>query len=346
MKAAVLVNNKVELKEFDLPKVGNNEVLVRMKACGICGSDLEKVFGKYGMKSSRIGHEPAGEIVKVGSKIKEFKKGDRVFVHHHVPCYSCHFCYNDDFTMCEKYQTSNIEPCGLSEFILVPHWNLSKGGLIRLPDNINFFQAALIEPIACCLRSLDKLNLKKAATVAIFGAGPTGLMHMMLTRFFGASKILLVDVNNFRLEFAKKIDQDTKVINMLNMSEKEFKNKSLRFLGNHGADVSIVSTSNINAFLQSLKITRRGGTISLFGVPQKDTEVNVDLNMIYSNELKILPSYAASEKEIHQTIRLMEAKIINVEPLITHRFLLQDSHKALVQAHQAKDSMKIVITSD
>jgi len=345
MKAAVLVKNKLELRDINLPKVGKNEVLVRMRACGICGSDLEKVFGKYGMKSSRIGHEPAGEIVKLGSDIKDFKKGDRVFVHHHVPCYSCHFCYNDDFTMCEKYQKSNIDPCGLSEFILVHHWNLSKGGLVKLPDNINFDQAALIEPIACCLRSLDKINLKKASTVAIFGAGPTGLMHMILARFFGASKILLIDVNNFRLKFAKKIDQHVEVMNMAIMKEEEFKRKSIKFLGNNGSDVSVVSTSNINAFIQSLSITRRGGTISLFGVPPKDTEVDIDLNLIYSKELKILPSYAASEKEIHQTIGLMESKIINFEPLITHRFPLQDSHKALLHAHQAKDSMKIIITA-
>ncbi len=346
MKAAVLVKNKVEVKDFDLPKVGNNEVLVRMKACGICGSDLEKVFGKYGMKSSRIGHEPAGEIVKLGANIKDFKKGDRVFVHHHVPCYSCHFCYNDDFTMCEKYQKSNIDPCGLSEFILVPHWNLSRGGLVRLPDNINFSEAALIEPIACCLRSLNKVNLQKADTIVIFGAGPTGLMHMILARFFGASKILLVDVNSFRLEFAKKIDQQVEVMNIANMHEAEFKKKSLKFLGNNGSDVSIISTSNVSAFIQSISITRKGGTISLFGVPPKDTEVNIDLNMIYSKELKILPSYAASEREIHQTIALMEAKIMNFEPLITHRFPLQDSHKALVHAHQVIDSMKIIITME
>jgi len=248
--------------------------------------------------------------------------------------------------MCEKYQTSNIDPCGLSEFILVPQWNLSKGGLIRLPDNINFSQAALIEPIACCLRSLNKVNLKKADTVVIFGAGPTGLMHMILARFFGASKILLVDVNDFRLEFAKKIDHQAQIINITNLDEGDFKRKSLKFLGKNGSDVSIISTSNINAFIQSLSITRRGGTISLFGVPPKDTEVKIDLNSIYSRELKILPSYAASEKEIHQTIALMEAKIINFEPLITHRFPLRDSNEALLQAHQAKDSMKIIITAE
>jgi L-iditol 2-dehydrogenase len=346
MKAAVVVNNRVELRDLNLPKVGNNEVLIRMRSCGICGSDLEKVFGKYGMKSSRIGHEPAGEIVKLGADIKDYKKGDRVFIHHHVPCYSCHYCYNDDFTMCEKYQSSNIDPCGLSEYILVPQWNLSKGGLIRLPENVNFNQAALIEPIACCLRSLNKVNLKKADTIVIFGAGPTGLMHMILARFFGASKILLVDVNSFRLNFAKKFDKHVETINIADISESEFKTKSLAFLGKDGSDVSIISTSSINAFIQALIITRKGGTISLFGVPPKDTEVRIDLNMIYSKELKILPSYAASEKEIHQTISLMESNIIDFEPLITHKFPLLDSYEAFMHAHQAKDAMKIIITAE
>jgi len=191
-----------------------------------------------------------------------------------------------------------------------------------------------------------EMFLQKADNILIFGSGPTGLMHMILARFFGVSKILLVDVNSFRLEFAKKIDQQVEVINMANMHEDEFKKKSLKFLGKNGSDVSIISTSNVNAFIQSLSITRKGGTISLFGVPPKDTEVNINLNMIYSKELKILPSYAASEREIHQTIALMEAKIMNFELLITHRFLLKDSHKALAHAHQAIDSMKVIITME
>lgn len=345
MKTAVLDNKMVKIVERDLPKVGKKDVLVRMKTCGICGSDLEKIFGNYGMRSSKIGHEPAGEITEVGENIKAFSAGERVFIHHHVPCYSCHYCYNDDFTMCEKYQSSNIEPSGLSEYILVPEWNVSRGGLVRLPDNVNFNQAALIEPLACCLRSLNKLNLKKGDKIAIFGAGPTGLIHMILAKLFGASKIVMVDINEFRLDFAKKINPSITTVNPKDNDANEFNNRVFSTVGQMGPDISIISTGNIDAFVKSLSITRRGGTVSLFGVPSKDSELRIDLNLIYSKELKIIPSYATSEKEIHQTITMLENNIIDVEPLITHKFSLGDSSDAFEYAHKAKDSMKIIITS-
>jgi L-iditol 2-dehydrogenase len=345
MKTAILDNNTVKIIDIEIPSVGKNDVLVKMKSCGICGSDLEKVFGSYGMKSLKIGHEPAGIVKKVGDNVKNFKENDRVFIHHHVPCYSCHYCYNDDFTMCEKYQKSNIEPSGLSEYILVPEWNVSRGGLVKLPSNINFDNAALIEPIACCLRSLNKLNIKKADKIAIFGAGPTGLIHMILAKHFGVSKIVLLDINEFRLNFAKNIDPNIITINIQEIDSIKLKEIILSEVERIGVDLSIICTSSINALINSLKITRRGGTISLFGVPSKESNIKIDLNLIYSKELKIIPSYAASEKEIHQTITLLTNNVINFESIITHRFLLNDSFEALRYAHIAKDAMKIIVTS-
>ncbi len=346
MKTVVIDNKSVKIINTELPKVNKNDVLVKMKSCGICGSDLEKVFGKYGMISSRIGHEPTGEIIEIGEGVKNFRIKDRVFIHHHVPCYSCHYCYNEDFTMCEKYQSSNIEPSGLSEYILVPEWNVLRGGLVKLPDNINFNQAALIEPIACCIRSLNKLNMKKADKIAIFGAGPAGLIHMTLAKHFGASKIILIDINEFRLNFAKNIDSNISTIDLKNIPENvEFDKIVFSLIGNTGVDISIISTSNLDALVHSLKITRSGGTISLFGVPSKDSDLKIDFNLIYSKELKIIPSYAASEKEIHQTISLLTNNILDIEPLITHKFILDDSFKALNYAYRAKDAMKIIITS-
>jgi L-iditol 2-dehydrogenase len=345
MKTAVVDNKSVKIVNREVPKVNQNDVLVKMKTCGICGSDLEKVFGKYGMNSTRIGHEPAGEVIEIGENVKDFKIKDRVFIHHHVPCYSCHYCYNEDFTMCEKYQTSNIEPSGLAEYILVPEWNVLRGGLVKLPDNINFNQAALIEPIACCIRSLNKLDMKKADRIAIFGAGPTGLIHMILAKYYGASQIILVDINNFRLNFAKNIDPTITTINMANNDNNNLDASVFSKVGNIGVDISIIATSNLDALVQSLKITRRGGIISLFGVPTKDSDLKIDFNLIYSKELKIVPSYAASEKEIHQTITLLKNNIIDFEPLITHKFPLDNSFDALKYAHKAKDAMKIIITS-
>jgi len=345
MKTVILDDNVVKIIDTKIPTVNKNDVLVKMKSCGICGSDLEKVFGKYGMKSSKIGHEPAGEIITVGENVKNFKKNDRVFIHHHVPCYSCHYCYNDDYTMCERYQSSNIEPSGLSEYILVPEWNVLRGGLVKLPDNVNFDNAALIEPIACCLRSLNKINVKKADQIAIFGAGPTGLIHMILARYFGVSKIILIDINDFRLNFAKKVDPNIITSNIQKIDNKGF--EKLVFAENDymGVDISIISTSSLQAFIKSLNITRKGGTISIFGVPPKDSDIKIDFNLVYAKELKIIPSYATSEKEIHQTILLLKNNVIDFKPLITHRFALNDSFEALKCAHSAKDAMKIIVVS-
>lgn len=346
MKAAVLDKNRISIKEINLPKISDGEILIKMKACGICGSDLEKVFGNYGMKSSRIGHEPVGEIIEIGNQISHYKKGDRVFVHHHVPCYSCRFCYSGDYTMCDKYQSSNIEPCGLSELILIPEWNVSRGGVVKIPDTISYEHAALIEPVACCLRSLDKINLQKSETVIIFGSGPTGLMHMILLRCSGISKIVVADVNDFRLNFAKKIDPSVSTINVAKLDIAGLTKKISSIVDSDGVDKSIICTSSKTAFIQSLAITRRGGTISLFGVPPKDNESVIDLNLIYSKELKIIPSYATSEREIHQAIKLMENNIINLEPLITHKFDLEKSEMAFLSAHKADESMKIIIINE
>lgn len=346
MQAAILNKKKIVVQDIKLPKIGDNEILVRMKACGICGSDLEKVFGDYGMKSSKIGHEPAGEIVEVGRLVTDFDKGDRVFIHHHVPCHICRFCQAGDFTMCDKYQSSNIEPCGISEYILVPEWNVLRGGVIKIPEKINYFQAALIEPVACCLRSINKLDIKKGGSIIIFGAGPTGLMHMLLARCFGVSRILLVDVNEFRLRFAQKIDPKVFTINLSKTSKEKVFGKIYNLIGKDGADYSIICTSNSMAFFHSIDTTRRSGTISLFGVPPKGAEIGIDLNKIYSKELKIIPSYATSEKEIHQAISLMENNVIDFESLITHKFKLIESAKAMDCAHSGEDSMKIIIVTE
>ena len=114
----------VEIRTIEKPTVGKGEISVRMHACGVCGSDLEKIYGQYSQPSMRLGHEPSGTISQVGENVRDFKKGDRVFVHHHVPCYSCHFCLHGNETMCQKYSETNLSPCGLAEEFVVPEWNV------------------------------------------------------------------------------------------------------------------------------------------------------------------------------------------------------------------------------
>ncbi len=210
----------ISVEETAKPVLGSGDILVQMHACGICGSDVEKVFGKYGQPSMRLGHEPAGIILDVGSNVNDFTKGDRVFTHHHVPCYSCHHCKHGNETMCKKYYETNLSPCGLSEEYVVPEWNVSHGGVLKLPDSMTFEEAAMIEPLACCVRAWSKFPYQEGDSAAIFGVGPTGMMHVMLAKSKKFSKIFCLDVNDFRLDFAKKFNI-TESINSMDECRKQ-----------------------------------------------------------------------------------------------------------------------------
>jgi len=344
MKAVfVKARNRVSVEDISVPDLASaGDILVKMRACGLCGSDLEKIYGEYSMSSSRLGHEPAGEVVAVGESVKGFACGDRVFVHHHVACYSCHYCLHGDYTMCPAYQTSNISPCGMAEHFLVPEWNVSRGGLIKLPYKVSFGEASLIEPLACCVRAWKKFSFQQGDDVVILGAGPTGIMHMLLARAFGAGKIFVIDVNDFRLNFANKYG--VHVFNSI--SEHEFINNIKSETGGRGADICIVATGNMRALIQSFDMTRRGGKILLFGVPSKVSQMSYDMSKLYSSEHSLISSYAASEIETNQALRLISEARIDVESLITHRFHINKAEEAVKCAHEARDAMKVILTTD
>jgi len=340
MLTVKVVDKKVTLVKSELPKVNEDEMLVRMQSCGICGSDLEKVYGNYGMRSLRVGHEPAGVVIKVGKNLKKFQVGDRVFVHHHVSCYSCRYCLQGNYTMCNNYQTSNIEPCGLSEQFIVPKWNIEHGGVLKLPESISYDEAALIEPFACCIRGLNKISIKHGDNVAILGAGPTGVMHTLLARLRGANNIVVSDVNEFRLKFVEKYGVTAVNLNLEKLDD--VINNNTESLG---VDVTILATGSMKAFESSLRITRRGGKILLFGVPSVGSKYDLDLNSLYSNEQIIIPSYGASEIETNQALSLMSDKSIDLLPLVTHRFQLRESDNAFKCAHEAVDAMKVLVVT-
>jgi len=340
MLTVKVIDNKISLVESEVPGHKDDEIVVRMRSCGICGSDLEKVYGNYGMKSLRVGHEPAGAVIKVGKNIKKFQEGDRVFVHHHVSCYSCRYCIQGNYTMCNYYQTSNIDPCGLSEEFIVPKWNIEHGGVLKLPDTISYDEAALIEPFACCIRGLNKISIKHGDNVAILGAGPTGVMHTLLARLWGANKIVVSDINEFRLGFVGQYGADTVNLNQGRLEDAINKNTN-----NLGVDITILATGSIKAFESSLKITRRGGKILLFGVPSVGSKFDLDLNSLYSNEQIIIPSYGASEIETNQALSLMSDKSIDLLSLITHRFQIKKTSDAFKCAHDAFDAMKVLVVT-
>ena len=335
-------NSMVEIKDVNKPSLGSHEILVKMQACGICGSDVEKVFGKYGQPSMRLGHEPAGIITQVGSEVKNFSIGDRVFTHHHVACYSddCHECSHENETMCKKYYESNLEPCGLADEYIVPEWNVKHGGVLRIPDSMSFEEAAMIEPLACCVRAWNKFRHKKNDSIAILGVGPTGIMHALLAKLYDCGKIFCIDLNEFRLDFAKKFEAIT--INSGNTNALE---KIKSETANQGVDVVIVSTSSLDALKDAVNFVRKGGTIVMFGVPSKAAKIDLDMSEVYSKGITIVNSYAASDSDTEDALEKISSKQINVTQLITHKYHLDESQKAFEHARSGDNAMKIIISN-
>ncbi|MGD2107696.1 MAG: zinc-dependent dehydrogenase [Nitrosopumilaceae archaeon] len=330
----------ISVDETEKPEIGSGDILVQMHACGICGSDLEKVFGQYGKPSMRLGHEPAGIVIDTGSDVLEFKKGDRVFTHHHVPCYSCHLCKHGNETLCEKYSETNLLPCGLSEQYLVSKWHITHGGVLKIPDSVTFEEAAMIEPLACCVRSWTKYSYQEGDSVAIFGVGPTGMMHVMIAQAKKFSKIFCFDINDFRLDFAKKFHV-TQTINSTN--ENRFQKISEHTEG-RGVDVAIVATSSLKALEDAIEMIRNGGAIMMFGVPSKGAKIDLDMSKIYSKEITLVTSYAASDEDTKEALRLIESGQIDVKQLVTHTYPIIDSQKAFDHAKSGESTMKIIIT--
>ena len=343
MKAAVVKSNSnIEIKNIENQSVGPGDILVKMRACGICGSDVEKVFGKYGQPSMKLGHEPAGIITQVGQEVSNFVIGDRVFTHHHVACYSddCHECSHGNETMCKKYYESNLEPCGLADEYIVPEWNVKHGGVIKIPDSMSFEEAAMIEPLACCIRAWNKFTYKNNDSVAILGIGPTGIMHALLAKLYGFEKIFCLDLNEFRLDFAKKFETTT--INSGNTNALEqIKSET----ANQGVDVVIVATSSLNALKDAVSFVRKGGTIVMFGVPSKGANIELDMSEIYSKGLTIVNSYAASDFDTKEAVEKISNKQINVSQLITHKYNLEECQQAFVHAKSGDNAMKIIISN-
>ncbi len=338
--ASVKEPSVISVSETENPSLESGDILVQMYACGICGSDLEKVFGQYGQPSMRLGHEPAGVVLDVGSDVTEFKKGDRVFTHHHVPCYDCHFCNHGNETMCKKYYETNLSPCGLSEQYVVPAWNVSHGGVLKISDSLSFEEAAMIEPLACCVRAWTKYHYQEGDSAAIFGVGPTGMMHVMLAQAKKFSKIFCFDVNDFRLDFAKKFN----ITESINSTDETRKQKILDHTENRGVDVAIVATSSLKALDDAIDMVRKGGAVMMFGVPSKGATMDLDMSKIYSKEITLVTSYAASDNDTKEALKLIESSQIDVKQLITHTYTIDDTQKAFDHARSGENAMKIIIT--
>ncbi len=337
MQAAMYYNNKdVRIEEIPKPKISPDELLVKAMACGICGSD---VMEWYRIKKAPrvLGHEMTGEIVEVGKNVKDFKVGDRVFVSHHVPCNECHYCLDDRHTVCETLHKTNFDPGGFSEYVRVPKINVELGTFL-LPDEISFEDGTFIEPLGCVIRGQRRANIKKGHTVLVLGSGVSGLLHIQLARVLGAERIIATDINEYRMNAAKRFGADGVI------DAKEDVPARVREI-NEGrlADRVIVCTGAVPAIKQAFESVD-GGDIILFFAPT-NPNVNIPLlfNDFWMNQVTLTTTYAAAPRDIKEAIELIRSGKVNVHDMITHRLSLTETGKGFRIVADAKESIKVII---
>ncbi|MEM3185074.1 MAG: alcohol dehydrogenase catalytic domain-containing protein [Conexivisphaerales archaeon] len=326
------------LADVEIPEISEGEVLVKMKVCGLCGTDIEKIRGEYVASMPIVGHEPAGVVAGKGVGVEGLEIGDRVFVHHHVPCGECFYCKHGSETMCPSYRSSNIFPGGFAEYFRVPKWNVQHGAILKLPDGVSFEEGSLIEPLACCIRAINRWNIEGSDSVLVVGAGPLGLMHALLLMIRGI-KPIVSDIKPSRLEMARKLGVSY-TLDANNDVEQQVKSMT----DGRGVDYAITASGSISAMNQALRAIRKGGKLCLFGVPSKGSVLDYDISEIFNSEISILTNYGATEKETNEALRLIERNGKLFSSIITHRYSIDEFSKA-VEASISGEALKVVIYS-
>lgn len=337
MRVARYYNNRdVRIEEMQTPDIGSGELLVKVQASGICGSD---VMEWYRIKKAPLvlGHEIAGEIVAIGEGVRRFKVGDRVTVAHHVPCNTCHYCLNGQYSVCDTLRTTNFYPGGFSEYLRVPQINVDRGTFI-LPDGVSFEEGTFAEPLACTLLAQKKAHFRPGQSILVIGSGISGLLHIQLARALGAGRIYAVDITEYRLQMAKQCGADT------TMNAKEDVPACIRASSNGRlADLVVVCTGAAPAIQQAFQSVDRGGTILFFAPTEPHAITPMNLWDLWRNCNSLIMSYAGPPDDTATSIELIRAGRVRVRELITHRLPLAETALGFKLVADAGESIKVII---
>lgn len=329
-------NHDVRVEEYPRPEIGPDEILVKVMASGICGTD---VLEWYRLKQAPrvLGHEIAAEVVETGPNVSKYKPGDRVFVSHHVPCNTCHYCMRGHHTVCETLHSTNFDPGGLAEYVRVPPINVDRGTFV-LDPRMSWEDGVFIEPMACVVRGQRLAKLSQEQTVLVLGSGFSGLLHLALARASGITRIITTDVNDYRLDMARRLGAT------LAVDAKDDVPARVREI-NDGrlADMVIVCTGAESAFHQALESVDRGGTVLCFATTEPGVDLPVPINRFWRNGITLMPSYACAALDIQVAMDLIAGGRIPVNELTTHVLPMEEVGEGFRLVAEAGDSMKVII---
>ncbi len=339
MRIAMYYNNSdIRIEEVPLPAIGPGELLVKIVASGICGSD---VMEWYRIKKAPLvlGHEIAGVVVQVGEGVKGFVEGNRVIATHHVPCNNCEYCQRGQHTLCPTLHNTRYYPGGFVEYVRVPAINIEKGGVVKLPTAVSFEAGTFVEPLGCVVRGMRELLFEPARTVLVLGSGLSGILNIKTVKAYAAGKVLATDIDPFRLEMARQAGAEI----VINASEEDVTARVLKETGGLGVDYVITTASAPATFHQAMESVKPGGKVLLFGIMAPGTKINFDVFSFWQKQVQLFSTYAASPRDLTDALELLRAHRVEVEEMITHRLPLTEIQRGFQLTASPKHSLKVII---
>jgi len=330
MRVAVYHGNRdLRLEERPRPAAGPGELVFRVFASGVCGSDVLEWY-RLAKAPLVLGHEVAGEVVEVGTGLAGFAAGDRIVTTHHVPCNECRYCRAGQHPVCDMLRTTHFDPGGFSEYVRLPAVNVSRG-TFAIPDHVSYEEASFVEPLACVARGQRVAGGVAGRTVAVFGSGISGLLHILWAKAHGAARIVATDIHPYRLEAARRAGADVTI----DARQGEVPSRL--------ADLAIVCTGAPTAMAQAFSSIDRGGTILLFALYPPGTTVPFPVHELARDGITIVNSYAGPPGDMRAALDAIAARNVDVVPLITHRLPLAAIGDAFRLVEAAGDSLKVII---
>jgi len=338
MRVAMYYSNQdIRLEEMPTPQVGPGEVLMRVEASGICGTDLLEWYRLH-KAPLVLGHEVAGVVAATGEGVERYKVGDRICAAHHVPCNECHYCLSGHHTVCDTLRQTNFDPGGFAEYVRLPSINVEQG-IFPLPDGVSFEEATFVEPLACVLRGQRLAHLQPGQSVLVIGSGVAGLLHIQLARASGAGYIMATDIVDCRLEAARKFGADVAI-----QAEEYTPDHLRRAAGGRLADLVVICSGATSAINQALESVERGGTVLFFAPTEQGVSVPISVNdLFWRNEVTLTSSYGGSPADYAAALGLIQAGKIRVREMITHRLGLGETGLGFRLVARAQDSLKVII---
>lgn len=343
MKVAYYYNNhKVVIEEEPIPEPAPGELLIKTKACGVCVADTMEWYLKDRAPLT-LGHEPTGIVAKVGEGVKDFSIGDRVAVHHHVPCLICEHCRKGNFTMCNTFKNTHIHPGGFSEYFIASSLHAERD-VHKLPANLSFEVGTLMEPLACVIHAIRKAGIKQGERVALIGTGAMGLLFIQALRYWGIRELIVYELLEWRKQKACEFGAPHVLTPYEDIEKERFRMADI--FSHPGADKVIIAAKDLNAMRFGMQLAAKGGTILFFATPHPDEWIKLYPSQIFFNELTLTSSYSADHLDTRYALDLLANGDVNGEAIISNLFPLEQLSEAILRTAGREHSLKNVIVFD